>query len=108
MTPETTAEDLEREIEQYRADVRHVLLDTSVGGSSGGTGKTFDWSMATGLVDAESMFVAGGLGPDNILDAISQLNPYGVDVSSGVEEAPGVKSFEKVSALIDSVRDATP
>lgn len=107
VTPDARAHDLEREVERYRDRVRYVLLDTSVRGSSGGTGQTFDWPVASRVVEGNDTFVAGGIGPHNILTVAEQLNPFGLDVSSGAEDSPGVKSFEKVSALLDTLRETS-
>jgi len=101
--PETRGEDLGAAIEKYQGTVQHILFDTSVGGESGGTGKTFDWEIVAGLIDPQTAFVAGGIGPENACDVIARLTPFALDVSSGVEAAPGIKSFEKVTALLDAV-----
>ena len=70
----------------------------------GGTGKTFDWkraqSFVPGLAKSTRVIIAGGLSPDNVAEAISMLSPWGVDVCSGVEKAPGVKDAEKVRAFV--------
>lgn len=75
----------------YRDAVDSILLDTYVKDQEGGTGKSFDWS----LVDCSGIGVpailAGGLGPENIHEAIRTVRPYGVDVNSGVESSPGIK-----------------
>ena len=81
------------------------LLDSSVVGASGGTGKTFDWQQ----VPAEfwsKVILAGGLGPGNVADAVTRYRPYAVDVSSGVESAPGEKDPARVREFIEAVRRA--
>jgi len=78
---------------------RMFLLD-----SGGGTGQVFDWSLAYGANAFGSIIVAGGLNPDNVADAVSGLHPFAVDVSSGVEDAPGKKSYEKMQRFIEAVR----
>lgn len=82
-----------------------VILDAYVKGTAGGTGESFDWSVARELVrDGQNpIILAGGLGPENVADAIKAVEPYGVDVSSGVETAPGVKDPEKVKRFIAAV-----
>jgi len=82
------------------------LLDTKVAGLKGGSGKTFDWSLAKG---AEWPFIlAGGLNPDNVAEAVRMVQPYAVDVSSGVEAEPGKKDPEKVRAFVRNARAASP
>jgi phosphoribosylanthranilate isomerase len=88
-----------------------VLIDSRVGSASGGTGISFDWNAARAtLAEAGAglkLIVAGGLHQENVADAILRLNPWGVDVASGVEQAPGRKSPEKLSAFIRAARDST-
>ena len=105
INPSTSAADLEREVQRYRSSAKHLLFDTSIGGTTGGTGKPFDWQVAAAQVDPATSFVAGGIGPENVREVIAQLEPFAVDVSSGVEESPGVKSFERINALLDAVGD---
>jgi phosphoribosylanthranilate isomerase len=88
-----------------------VLLDTAKGGISGGTGLAFNWARAAermGRVWPEEsvcrLIVAGGLRPENVGEAIAQLQPWGVDVVSGVEASPGKKDAAKVRAFIQAAR----
>lgn len=75
------------------------LLDSDL---IGGTGATFDWSW---LGDIDRPFVlAGGLGPDNVGDAIARVGPWGVDASSGLESAPGVKDLARVTAFVNRAK----
>ncbi len=67
--------------------------------SGGGTGRPCAWNLARELAAHRPTFLAGGLSPDNLLQAISAVRPYGVDLSSGVEEAPGIKSHTKLQQL---------
>jgi len=83
-----------------------LLVDTKVGASSGGTGKVFDWQLVTELARARALILAGGLTPRNVAAAIHVLQPYGVDVASGVESAPGIKDHELMAAFVLSVRSA--
>lgn len=77
-----------------------ILLDTYVKGMKGGTGKTFNWEIAKKAVEkGYKVFLAGGLTPENIEKAINTVSPYGVDISSGVEEVPGKKSLRKIEML---------
>jgi phosphoribosylanthranilate isomerase len=79
------------------------LLDTQVGGAYGGTGQTFDWEMAKEAAGKFSVMVAGGLTPENVGQCIAVVNPWGVDVSSGVE-TNGIKDNEKIRAFIKSAK----
>lgn len=81
-----------------------VLLDAHDPVRRGGTGRTIDWSHAADVASARRVVLAGGLTPENVRDAIAAVRPYGVDVSSGVEKAPGVKDFEKVKRFLENVR----
>ena len=79
-----------------------LLLDSHNPNSYGGTGEVFDWMLARVNIDLP-IILAGGLNSENVSDAISQVNPYAVDASSGVESAPGVKDIDKILAFIRSV-----
>lgn len=77
------------------------LLDSAVAGQLGGSGQTFDWSLAHEATKlGRPVILAGGLTPENVPDAVRQVRPYGVDVSSGVESAPGKKDHQKLAAFI--------
>ena len=89
-----------RRIDAYGAGL--VLVDAA----SPGSGEVFDWRLAEGVVDPNRLVVSGGLHAGNVADAISFLRPYGVDVSSGVESAPGVKDPRKVRAFVVAARRA--
>lgn len=102
VTSETPEPDLETDIECYRDVSEFILLDTAVNGATGGTGRTFDWQIAVQAARRISLFMAGGLSPDNVSAAVQRVHPFGVDVSSGVEAAPGVKDFDKVTSFIDA------
>lgn len=80
-----------------------VLLDAHDPIRKGGTGRTIDWSQAAAAAARRPVFLSGGLTPANIADAIAQVKPYGVDLSSGVESAPGIKDPAKLRALFDSI-----
>ena len=86
----------------YRVDA--ILLDAYVEGMAGGTGTTFDWSLAVEAKAWGPIILAGGLTPDNVAGAINRVRPYGVDVSSGVESSPGVKDHAKVKAFVETVK----
>ena len=82
-----------------------TLFDTIHEGSSGGTGRAFDWGLLRDRPDLPAAFVAGGINPANAGSA-SMLGAYGIDVSSGVEAAPGIKDPSKIDALFGSLRPA--
>jgi len=86
---------------------RAILLDTYVAGRAGGTGRRFDPALASRLVqEGWRVIMAGGLTPDNVSDVVTSVRPYGVDVSTGVESAPGRKDHEKVQRFVGAVRAA--
>jgi phosphoribosylanthranilate isomerase len=76
-----------------------LLLDTPSDSHHGGTGRTFDWRLADDV--DRPIVLAGGLGPGNVAAAISATSPWGVDASSGLESAPGVKDAEKVRLYVE-------
>jgi len=84
----------------------HLLLDASVPGMPGGTGRTFDWAIAADVADERKLTLAGGLTPDNVAEAVRAVNPFRVDVASGVECAPGRKDLELVRRFIEAAKTA--
>jgi phosphoribosylanthranilate isomerase len=97
-------EDIDRMLE-YDGVVRGFLLDAWVKGAEGGTGETFDWSIAREAVKTLSspVILAGGLNPGNVRDAVSMVAPWGVDASSGVEVSPGRKDIDKIRLFVKNV-----
>jgi phosphoribosylanthranilate isomerase len=92
-----------QQISAYDTDA--FLLDSCVPGKLGGTGEIFDWSLALAAKKfGKPIFLAGGLTPDNVAAAVRAVQPFAVDVSSGVEEAPGKKDFRKMRDFIAAVR----
>jgi len=89
---------------RYNDVVCGFLLDTYIQGQAGGTGQVFDWRLIEGLDLQRPVILAGGLRPENILEAIRMVRPFGVDVNSGVEVTPGIKDHQKLHELIDQVR----
>jgi len=77
-----------------------VLLDTYVRGVAGGTGESFEWALAAPLAARRRVILAGGLDVENVTEAIRAVRPYMVDVSSGVESAPGVKDAALVERFV--------
>jgi phosphoribosylanthranilate isomerase len=82
------------------------LMDAADPVRRGGTGATVDWQQAAAAARGRRVVLAGGLTPDNVATAIGMVRPYGVDVSSGVEDAPGVKNQDKVARFLASARSA--
>jgi phosphoribosylanthranilate isomerase len=91
----------------YEGRAAGLLLDTGRAGEPGGTGRRFDWSRAEGLGERVGfLMLAGGLTPENVAEAIAVVRPHAVDVSSGVESAPGRKDPRRVRAFLEAVRRA--
>jgi len=84
--------------------VSSFLLDTHAEGQQGGTGKVFDWNLAHPAKKYGSIILAGGLTPANVRGAIQRIQPYGVDVCSGVESQPGIKDHTKIRAFLKNVK----
>lgn len=82
-----------------------VLLDAHDPVKHGGTGTTIDWVRASEIAKTRRVFLAGGLTPENVATAISQVRPYAVDVASGVETSPGVKDPDKLRAFMKAVKE---
>ena len=83
-----------------------VLLDAYAAGSYGGTGHTFDWTLARQACECVArLYLAGGLTPDNVAEAVGAVRPYAVDVCSGVETSPGRKSFQLMRRFVEQVRE---
>jgi phosphoribosylanthranilate isomerase len=81
-----------------------LLVDAAVKGSYGGTGVTTDWPAAAELAKRYPLLLAGGLIPENVAQAVRRVRPWGVDVASGVEAAPGEKDAVKMSAFVKAVK----
>jgi phosphoribosylanthranilate isomerase len=97
------AEDFDK-ASTYSDSVNTLLLDAYHPQQLGGTGKTLDWIMLQEFSPSCPWFLAGGLTPDNIVEALGQIKPSGIDLSSGVERAPGDKDLDKVAQLFDRLR----
>ncbi|MBI4330202.1 MAG: phosphoribosylanthranilate isomerase [Chloroflexi bacterium] len=89
-------------IPAYEVDA--LLLDSYDPSKAGGTGRTFNWDIARDAGKYGKIILSGGLNPENVKEAIARVEPYGVDVSSGVETAPGKKDPRKVRAFIRAAR----
>lgn len=81
-----------------------IQLDTADPTRTGGTGRTFPWEHARRLTGGQPFVLAGGLGPDNVAEAIRVASPYGVDAASRLESAVGIKDPERVKAFVAAVR----
>ena len=90
-------------------DVEAILLDTKDEALRGGTGRTFDWSIAQRVRrTVPKLFLAGGLSLQNIEDAIISVDPYGVDACSALEKAPGLKDHERMRVFVKKIRSVKP
>ncbi|MFT5131941.1 MAG: phosphoribosylanthranilate isomerase, partial [Gammaproteobacteria bacterium] len=84
-----------------------LLMDAPrVGDNWGGTGHTADWSRAKKIAATYPLFLAGNLGPDNVVEAVREVRPLGIDLSSSVEKAHGIKDHDKLKRLFQVLRDA--
>jgi phosphoribosylanthranilate isomerase len=81
-----------------------VLLDTADRTRPGGTGRSFPWERAAALAAQRAIMLAGGLGPDNVADALERVRPYGVDAASRLESAPGIKDHDLLRRFVSAVR----
>jgi phosphoribosylanthranilate isomerase len=92
-------------VSKYGVDA--VLLDTYSNNQYGGTGAVFDWTTASAVKEMiPQLYLAGGLTPENVAEAVREVRPYAVDVASGVESAPGKKDPKKVEAFIKNAKNA--
>jgi phosphoribosylanthranilate isomerase len=90
-------------LDRYGADL--ILLDAHSERARGGTGKRFDWEVAKSSTGRDNIVVSGGLGPENVREAIEFFEPYGVDASSSLEDGPGRKNGERVRRFVHAARD---
>ena len=93
------------EADVWPARVR-LLLDVHDPVARGGTGRTIDWAAAADIAARRPVLLAGGLTPDNVADAVARVRPFGIDVSSGVERAPGIKDHRRLRALFEAVHES--
>ncbi|HEX2404465.1 MAG TPA: phosphoribosylanthranilate isomerase, partial [Acidimicrobiia bacterium] len=83
------------------ADREMVVVDRA---ARGGTGLTPSWERLAGLSGPGRLIIAGGLDPENVGDAVALVQPFGVDVSSGIEKAPGIKDPKRMHAFVEAAR----
>jgi phosphoribosylanthranilate isomerase len=81
-----------------------LLLDTYDPLKRGGTGRVFNWRDVKDFARTRPVFIAGGLNPDNVSQAVSEVGPYGVDVSGGAEKEPGKKDHDKIKRFIENAK----
>lgn len=94
--------DFAEQADQY-PDALGILVDSHALGKAGGTGQTFDWKLLPKNY-SKPIILAGGLNPENIAEAVRETSVYAVDLSSGVESSPGIKSKAKIDALMREVK----
>jgi phosphoribosylanthranilate isomerase len=90
-------------LDEYEADL--FLLDAHSERARGGTGERFDWGVAKSSTGRDIIVVSGGLGPENVREAVEFFKPYGVDASSSLEDEPGRKNGERVRRFVLAARD---
>jgi phosphoribosylanthranilate isomerase len=98
--------ELEKSVNQFAGCAEYVLLDTHSPEARGGTGRTFEWGVLKGLSFELPFFLAGGLSAANVSEAIAVAAPFGLDVSSSLETAPGIKDFDLLTQFFDSFETA--
>jgi len=100
-------EALRNKMKEYKT-ARGLLLDTYQKGTPGGTGERFDWDQVPEPSPDHKQYIvlAGGLTPENVAEAVESVRPYAVDVSGGVESAPGHKDADRIRAFLEAVRHA--
>lgn len=106
--PIAAAEDVDT-VAEYESIADRILLDAKPPLNAtrpGGLGMTFNWDLLATLDPELPFMLSGGLTPETVADAIKQVKPFGIDVSSGVESAPGEKDADKIRAFIDNARAA--
>jgi phosphoribosylanthranilate isomerase len=104
----TVSGDFDIEMVQHY-DVKAIMLDTRDNNLRGGTGRVFDWSVAIEVNKvAAKLFLAGGLSPENISEAIELVRPYAVDACSALEDRPGIKNHDRMRAFVELARSVKP
>jgi phosphoribosylanthranilate isomerase len=110
--PVIKAVSLESGVDADRIDIwprrTTLLLDVHDPIRRGGTGRTIDWEAAALVAARRRMLLAGGLTPENVVEAVEQVRPFGIDVSSGVERSPGVKDHARIRALFEALNGHCP
>jgi len=95
------------QLESYEVDA--IMLDTKDNRLRGGTGRVFDWAIAQQVSQLiPKLYLAGGLSPENITEAIEMVQPYAVDACSSLEDKPGIKNHERMRVFVSKVRSVKP
>ena len=84
-----------------------LLVDAHDPERRGGTGARADWQAAAVLATSRRILLAGGITPANVVEAVTRVRPFGIDVSSGVEDAPGIKNADRICELFEALRDSS-
>jgi phosphoribosylanthranilate isomerase len=103
IAPGESVDAIRTRMERYRDVADYFLLDTHHPTLWGGTGVTFDWDIARRLAIDYPVFLAGGISQANVAEAVTAVDPFGVDLSSSLEAHPGKKDFDKVGAFFDAL-----
>ena len=99
---DASSEQIRAVAEPYLDVVDFILLDTHRTSLWGGTGESFNWRVARELAGEVDLFLAGGISAENVAEAVQTMRPYAVDLSSSVEESPGVKDLDKLAAFFEA------
>lgn len=103
VTEKSTQQTIEREMKQFLPVVDYFLFDTKSGNQWGGTGERFDWHLLQDMDIQKPYFLSGGLDAENIQQACKMVQPYAVDICSGLEREPGRKDFDKVEVFMEEM-----
>jgi phosphoribosylanthranilate isomerase len=96
-----------KQLEPYEVDA--IMLDTKDNRLRGGTGRVFDWCIAQQVSQlVPKLYLAGGLSPENVTEAIEVVQPYAVDACSSLEDKPGIKNHERMRVFVSKVRSVKP
>tara|TARA_Y100001935_G_scaffold224416_1_gene200662 strand:+ start:69399 stop:70043 length:645 start_codon:yes stop_codon:yes gene_type:complete len=104
ISDESTLDSIQEKVNMYADSCSYYLFDTKTDELWGGTGSSFDWGKLKSISNNKPFFLAGGLKTENIRKAIETVHPYAVDVSSSLEEKPGLKDFNKVEQFMEEMR----
>lgn len=105
VTADDTAETLRDRVQPYRDAAAYFLFDAYSPDVYGGSGKSFNWDILAEFDSPRPFLLAGGLSAENVKQAVRKVRPYGLDVSSSLEDEPGIKSFEKMETFFDTMQE---